>query len=199
MSFLLNVKNHDNSFSYKFAIGRGLFRRCEIKLKQFTFGIGTIFCPNLGEDQKKQKKTVFIRVGIEFCDQILFKYRVKAVTFLLPMTMSGLFSLLDQKLVSKVVKTGYFAYSACQWETKPPPPPAAPGYATAFSCENRHLIFNSSSIALVFFFIDLRKKRGKMPILAAKTRPCECSFRYILLKAVAKGKPARPRPFLETL
>ena len=37
-----------------------------------------------------------------------------------------------------------------------------------------------------------------MPILAATSRPCcECSFRYILLKAVAKGKPAGPRPFLE--
>ena len=59
----------------------------------------------------------------------------------------------------------------------PPPPPAAPDYATAFSCENRYLPFNSSTIALVFFFIDLRKKRGKLPILAAKTRPFECSFR----------------------
>ena len=83
--------------------GGGMFRRCETKLKQFTLGIGTIFCPNLGEDQKK---TVFARVGIEFCDRILFKYRVKAITFLLPMAMSGLFSLLEQKLVSKVVKTG---------------------------------------------------------------------------------------------
>ena len=33
----------------------------------------------------------------------------------------------------------------------------------------------------------------------AKSRPCECSFRYILLKAVAKGEPAGPRPFLEML
>ena len=49
------------------------------------------------------------------------------------------------------------------------------------------LPFNSSSIVLVSFFIDLRKKKGKMPVLAAKSRPCECSFRYILLKAVAKG------------
>ena len=61
------------------------------------------------------------------------------------------------------------------------------------------LPFNSSSIALVSFFIDLRKKKGKMPILAAKSRPGECSFRYILLKAVAKGEPAGPRPFLEML
>ena len=61
------------------------------------------------------------------------------------------------------------------------------------------LPFNSSSIALVSFFIDLRKKKGKMPILAAKSRSCECSFRYILFKAVAKGEPAGPRPFLEML
>ena len=27
-----------------------------------------------------------------------------------------------------------------------------------------------------------------MPILVAKSRPCKCSFRYILLKAVAKGQ-----------
>ena len=37
-----------------------------------------------------------------------------------------------------------------------------------------------------------------MPILAATSRPCcECRFGYILLKAVAKKKPAGPRPFLE--
>ena len=61
------------------------------------------------------------------------------------------------------------------------------------------LLFNSSSIALVSFFIDLRKKKGKMPILSAKSRPCKCSFRYILFKAIAKGEPAGPRPFLEML
>ena len=36
-----------------------------------------------------------------------------------------------------------------------------------------------------------------MSILAATSRPCECSFRYIPLKAVEKGKPAGPRPFVE--
>ena len=36
-----------------------------------------------------------------------------------------------------------------------------------------------------------------MPIYAATSRPCECSLRYILLKVVAKGKPAGPRLFLE--
>ena len=53
-----------------------------------------VFCPKLIEDQKKEKK-VFVRVGIEFRDKILFKSRVKAVTFLLPMTMGGLFLLLE--------------------------------------------------------------------------------------------------------
>ena len=61
------------------------------------------------------------------------------------------------------------------------------------------LPFNSSSIALVFFFIDLKKKKGKMPILAAKSCPCKRSFRNTLLMAVAKGKLARPKPFLEML
>ena len=35
------------------------------------------------------------------------------------------------------------------------------------------------SIALVSFFLDLRKKKGKMPTIAAKSVPCECSFREI--------------------
>ena len=61
------------------------------------------------------------------------------------------------------------------------------------------LPFNDSSIAIVSFFIDLRKKKGKMPILTANSRPCKCSFRYILLKAVAKGELTGPRPFLEML
>ena len=37
-----------------------------------------------------------------------------------------------------------------------------------------------------------------MRIVAATSRPCcECSFRNILVKAVAKGMPAGPRPFLK--
>ena len=60
------------------------------------------------------------------------------------------------------------------------------------------LPFNSSSIFLVSFYIDLRKKKKK-PILAVKSHPCERSFRYNLLKAATKGKPAGPRPFLEML
>ena len=47
------------------------------------------------------------------------------------------------------------------------------------------LPFNSSSNALVSLLIDLRKKKGKMAIRKAKSRPCECSFKYILLEAVA--------------
>ena len=73
--------------------GRGESRRCEFKLKSFTLGIRTVVCPKLGENQKKKKKKVFARVGIEYCDQILFKFKVKAVIFLLPMTMGGLFLL----------------------------------------------------------------------------------------------------------
>ena len=79
----------------------------------------------------------------------------------------------------------------------PPPPPLATPLLLAMRIGI--LPFTSSSIAPVSFFIDLRKKKGKMPILAAKIRPCDCCFRHILLKAVAKGKPAGPRPFLEML
>ena len=81
----------------------------------------------------------------------------------------------------------------------PPPPPPRRVYATAFSRENQHFPFSSSSIALLSFFINLRKKKRKMPILTAKSRPRECSFRYILLKVVAKEKLAGSRPFLEML
>ena len=35
----------------------------------------------------------------------------------------------------------------------------------------------SFPIALVFFFLDLRKKKDKMPILTAKSRPSECRFK----------------------
>ena len=79
------------------------------------------------------------------------------------------------------------------------PLPVALVYATALVVRIGILPFCSSSIALVSFFIDLRKKKGKTPILAAESCRCECSFKYILLKAVAKRKPAGPRPFLEML
>ena len=145
----------------------------------------------------KTKKKVFVLVGIEFCDRILFKSRVKVVTFSLLMPMGGIFSLLVQKLVLKSNKDRAFCI-LCMPMGRPNPPPHM---ATLLLSAVRIgiLPFNSSSIALVSFFIDLRKKKGKMPILAAKSRPCECSFRYILLKAVAKGEPAGQRPFLEML
>ena len=41
--------------SQKFAMRRGLFRRCEAKLIQFTLGIETVLCPKLGEDQNKKR------------------------------------------------------------------------------------------------------------------------------------------------
>ena len=56
------------------------------------------------------------------------------------MTMGRLSLLLEQELVSKVIKTGYFAQSAGQCWAKPPFP-AAPSYTTAFSCENWHFAF----------------------------------------------------------
>ena len=38
-----------------------------------------------------------------------------------------------------------------------------------------------------------------MPIFAAKSRPCECSFRYVLFRAVAKGEPAGPKAEVGTV
>ena len=46
-----------------------------------------------------------------------------------------------------------------------------------FSYENRHFAFFLSQLLLFLFFLHLRKKKGKMPILAAKSRMCERSLR----------------------
>ena len=53
------------------------------------------------------------------------------------MPVGGLFLLSEQKLVSKVIKTGSFAYSAANGG------PTSPRrvYATAFSRENQHFSF----------------------------------------------------------
>ena len=84
------------------------------------------------------------------------------------MPMGGIFSLLVQKLVSKSNKNRVFCI-LCMPIGRPNPPPHM---ATLLLSAVRIgiLPFNSSSIALVSFFIDLRKKKGKMPILAAKSR-----------------------------
>ena len=101
---------------------RGLFRRYETKLKQFTLGIGTILCPKLVEDQKKKK--VSAPVGIEFCDRVLFQFRVKAVTFLLPiMPLGGIFAF-RAKIGLKSTKKMVFC-TICM-----PIAPLPPGYAT---------------------------------------------------------------------
>ena len=101
------------------------------------------------------------------------------------MPLGGIFSLFVQKFVSKSNKNRVFCI-LCMPMSRPNPPPHM---ATLLLSAVRIgiLSFNSSSIALVSFFIDLRKKKGKIPILAAKSRPYKCSFRYILLKAVTKG------------
>ena len=82
----------------------------EIRWRKPSLGFGPVFCPKLSEDQKK----VFVQVVIEFCDRILFKSRVKVVTFSLLMPMGGYFRFLRKNWSQKVIKTGYFAYFACQ-------------------------------------------------------------------------------------
>ena len=59
--FLNDVKNHDNLarlVARNLQQGEGLSQRCETKLKQFTFGTGTVFCPKLPEVSKKKKKSL---------------------------------------------------------------------------------------------------------------------------------------------
>ena len=85
------------------------------KTKSSSPGFGPSFCPKLGVDQKE--KMVIARVRIEFCDRILFQVQSQSSHILIANANGGggLFSVLVQKPVSKVLKTGYFAYSACQW------------------------------------------------------------------------------------
>ena len=86
----------------------GLFRRCKIKLKQFSLGIETFLCPKLGEDKKrsslgfrpvlcpesgedrkKKNDRSLPRLRSLFCDRFFLNSRVKVVIFLLPMPMGG--------------------------------------------------------------------------------------------------------------
>ena len=48
---------------------------------------------------------------------------------------------------------------------------------TTSRCKNRHFAFSSAL---------LRKKRSKMPIVASKSCPCECSFRSSLRRYASK-------------
>ena len=52
---------------------------------------------------------------------------------------------------------------------------AALTWAT-FSCRESAFCLFSFSIALVSFFLDLRKKKGKMPILAVKSRSVQLNI-----------------------
>ena len=175
-------------------MGGGLFWRCDTKLEQFTLRIGTVFYRKLGEDQKEKKYSPELGSSFGTNSSFATNYQVQSQSSYILIANANGWAIFDfeAKIGRKSNKNRVFAYTACQWGANPTPLHSAVSvYATAFSCENRH----SSSIALVSFFIDLRKKKGKIPLLAAKICPCKCSFRYILLKAVAKGKPARPRPF----
>ena len=82
-------------------------------------------CPKLSEDQKNKKSSP--RLGSIFV--IVFS-QVRQSRHILIANAKGeeLFSVLEQKSVSKVLKTWYFAYSACQWGGGATAPS---GYATA--------------------------------------------------------------------
>ena len=93
--------------------GGGLFRRCETKLKQLTLGIGPVLCPKLGEDQKKGLRPEWDRALLPNFLQVLSQS-----SHILIANANGrgggLFLLLVQKSVSKVLKTEHFAYSRFQ-------------------------------------------------------------------------------------
>ena len=67
--FVLISKAHSQACSQKFAMV-GLFRRCKTKLKRFSFGIGTVLCPNLSEDPKKK---VFTQIWNDFVPEITWR------------------------------------------------------------------------------------------------------------------------------
>ena len=158
-----------------------------------SLGFGPVFCPKLGEDQKKGLRSGWDRVLRPNSLQV----QSQSSHILIANANGGDIFAFSAKIGIKSNKNRVFCI-LCMPIGRPNPPPHK---ATLLLSAIRIGIFpfNSSSIALVSFCIDLRKKKGKMPILAAKSRPCECIFRYILLKAVAKREPVGPRPFLEML
>ena len=101
--------------SQKFAMRGRRFRRYKTKLKQFTLGIGTILRPKLGEDQKKEDKRSSPELGSNFVPKFSFSSESKQSHSYCQCRRGEAFSLLEQKLVSKVLTKGYFAFSACQW------------------------------------------------------------------------------------
>ena len=109
----------------------GLFHRCKTKLKRFSLGIGTILCPKLGEDQKE---TGLHPRWDQFLLPSTLQVQCQSRHILIANANGGLFPLLVQKSVSKVLQTWYFAYSACRCGAILPAPP---GYATGQTCVSK--------------------------------------------------------------
>ena len=86
------------------------FDRSSLRLSRF-------FCPNLDDFQKKK---LFSWAEAQF---FWSKSHQVLAHLSSSIRMGGLFLFLVQKLVSKMLKTGYFAYSSGQWGATAPLPP----------------------------------------------------------------------------
>ena len=107
----------------------GAVSEVQNQTKQFTLGIGPGLRPNLGEDQINKKKVFWPKLGEDQrkekglcpgCDRVLrsnsLPFQSQTSRFLISYFQcqwGRLFLLSVQKSVSKVLKTGYFANSAC--------------------------------------------------------------------------------------
>ena len=152
------------ALSQEFAMW-GLFRRCKIKLKRITLGIGPVLCPKLGEDQYKKRSSP--RLGSVFCHRIPFKSTVKVVTFSMPIGGGGgggLFSLLLRKSVSKVLKQGILHTPHANWgggenvAPPPPPPPPPPPSWLRYCYYQMRFISQTTSVILSSILNYLRNK-----------------------------------------
>ena len=142
--------------SQEFAVGE-LFWRLETTPKDLDpdfdwslLKLGQFFCPNLGDVQKKKRSSFWLEASFSWSGITSGSWLI-----LIANTIRELFSFLEQKLASKVLKTWYFAYSLGQWRGGARAPPT-PGYATEFRGENKKKVFSAKFQAsfwhsLVFF------------------------------------------------
>ena len=134
------------------------------KKKVFTV-IETVFLSKRGRSpnnkkNKKKYKNVFIQAETQFLWSISHQVFEQLST---PIPLEGLFLFLVQKFVSKVLKTGYFAYSSGQWGKLDPLLPPRPlwlrysdvmctGYAHLLSTVPNSAMFGNKIKFSYFYF-----------------------------------------------
>ena len=138
----------------------GQSHRCETKLKQFTLGIGTLFCPKLGEDQKKKEKK-----GLCLCwDRVLrpnsLQVQGQSSHILIANDNGWAVFAFRAKISLRSIRNRVFCILCMPMWVEPPLPPLPLATLLLLAVRIGILPFNSSSIALVSCFIDLRKKNG---------------------------------------